>query len=104
MRVFDKGVRSVPAEEPTSFGEYTLVTRDGDIVSPAIGIIEPLKHVCGHFLHCVRRGEAPLTDGAHARDVLRVMAAIEDSLQQNGTPVPIERHLAGAVAMNGARR
>jgi predicted dehydrogenase len=89
VRVFDKGVKPVRADEPTSFGEYQFLLRDGDISSPAMGAVEPLKHVCGHFLHCVRRGEKPATDGWQGADVVRVMEAIDCSVAQRGAPVRV---------------
>jgi predicted dehydrogenase len=98
VRVFNKGVKSVRNEEPTSFGEYHLLMRDGDINSPSVAVTEPLKQQCGHFLHCIRRGEAPLTDGRQGRAVVQVMEAIEASIERNGAPVVIERN--GGVAFD----
>ncbi len=67
VRVFDKGVRqgrTRPRSRPPS-ASTTLQIRDGDIVEPGRRpAAEPLKHLSGHFLHCVRRGDAPLTTGA----------------------------------------
>lgn len=98
VRVFNKGVKSVRNEEATSFGEYHLQMRDGDINSPLVAVTEPLKQQCGHFLHCIRRGEAPLTDGRQGREVVQVMEAIERSIERNGAPVVVER--SGEVDFN----
>jgi predicted dehydrogenase len=87
VRVFDKGVKPVPAAEPTSFGEFLM--RDGDIISPAVRATEPLKHVCGHFLHAVRRGEQPRSGGQQGADVVLVMEAIDRSIARNGAPVAV---------------
>jgi predicted dehydrogenase len=87
VRVFDKGVAPLPTTEATSFGEYQFLLRDGDITSPTIPVIEPLKHVCGHFLHCLRRSETPITDGQQGREVVRVMEGINKSVAANGSPV-----------------
>ena len=89
VRVFQKGVRWLPPEEPTSYGEHVLQMRDGDIVSPALATFEPLKYLCGHFLHCVRRGDAPFTAGQSGVDVVRVMEAIAVSADEYGKPVRI---------------
>jgi predicted dehydrogenase len=89
VRVFDKGVTPVVPEEPLTFGEIQFMLRDGDITSPAIAVGEPLKNQCGHFLHCIRRGELPLTDGPRGRDVVRVIEAIDESIAQRGVPVLI---------------
>jgi predicted dehydrogenase len=90
VRIFDKGVTLVPAEEPVSFGEFQFLLRDGDIVSPAIAPSEPLKNQCGHFLHCIRRGEEPFTPAQQGRDTVVVMEAIAESLDANGAPVTVD--------------
>jgi predicted dehydrogenase len=90
VRVFDRGVKPTLSEEPTSFGEH-LQVREGDITSPSLPPIEPLKRLSGHFLHCVRRGELPLTPGQSGRDVVTVMQAINRSVAGQGAPTPVER-------------
>jgi len=91
VRVFEKGVKVDGDEIDLNFGEFQFLVRDGDIISPAIdSVIEPLKHQCGHFLHCIRRGETPFTDGRQGRDIVRVMAAIDQSVERRGVPQRIE--------------
>jgi predicted dehydrogenase len=88
IRVFEKGV--APSEkEAGSFGEYRLLIRDGDIISPRIEPSEPLKNQGMHFLECIVEGKKPVSDGASGRDVVRVMEAIDQSLQSDGQPVDI---------------
>ena len=41
---------------------------------------EPLKMECRHFLECAANGVRPLTDGAEAIRVLRVLRAAEESM------------------------
>jgi predicted dehydrogenase len=89
VRVYDRGVKLNAGDEVTSFGEH-LQVREGDITSPALPVMEPLKHLCGHFLHCVRRGERPMTPGAAGRDVVAVMQAIQTSLAEGGSPVAVD--------------
>ena len=89
VRVFDRGVKLDIGDGATSFGEH-LQIREGDITSPALAATEPLKHLCGHFLHCIRRDERPLTPGRDGRDVVAVMQAIEASLAQDGAPVRVD--------------
>ena len=88
VRVFDKGVKAVHVDEPIGYGE-TFQMRDGDITSPALPILEPLKHQVGHFIHGVRRGEQPYTDARQGRAVVEVMEAIERSIAHFGVPVPV---------------
>lgn len=90
VRVFHKGVVPVAAEA-SSYGEYQFLMRDGDIVSPHIEVGEPLKNQCSHFLECVGTGSRPLTSGSAGQDVVRVMEAIERSIERHGAPVEIGR-------------
>lgn len=89
VRVFDRGVKRDPGEGATTFGEI-LQIRQGEIRSPALAATEPLKRLCGHFLHCIRRGERPRTSGHDGRDVVAVMQSIQTSLSRDGAPVPVD--------------
>ena len=74
--MFDRGVEFL---EPTTFNEYTLTYRTGDIVSPAIPTTEPLQLEIDHFLECAMSGDRPRTDGLSGLRVVRVLEAIERS-------------------------
>jgi UDP-2-acetamido-3-amino-2,3-dideoxy-glucuronate N-acetyltransferase len=70
---------------------------DGDPVSsPKAGTsvplenAEPLRVECRQFLDCLASRREPLTSGASALRVLRVLEAAQHSLQMNGVPVSIE--------------
>ena len=92
VRVYDKGVKFVPIEaEVGAFGEHRLLLRDGDITSPAIRASEPLRNMCGHFLHCVRRGESPVTSGSDGLAVICVLEAIERSMAAGGARTEVGR-------------
>lgn len=94
VRVFHKGVDLVESNAPT-FGENQLLMRDGDIVTPRIEASEPLKNQCSHFIECIRTGTQPMTDSRSGRDVVRVMKAIDASVQQKGAPVPVSAEAEG---------
>ena len=89
VRVFEKGVSPVE-EEPLNYGEFRFQIRDGDIISPRIEPAEPLKNQCRHFLECVRTGKRPVSNGLHGRDVVRVLEAINRSMEHKGLQVPVE--------------
>jgi predicted dehydrogenase len=77
LTVYDKGF-----DEPgPGFDDY--VVRSGDITSPAIGTQEPLRIECGHFIDCIRAGEAPRSDGASGLRVVRVLEELQKSLDVN---------------------
>lgn len=61
---------------------------------------EPLRIECEHFLACVRERREPLTDGASALKVLKVLEASQLSLERSGASVPLSElaKLASRVA------
>ena len=93
--LYDRGVDRVPtADSPrdfTSFAEFQLRLRSGDVTIPALEFPEPLQLECQHFVDCIRHGRPPLTDGRHGLDVVRVLAAAQQSISDCGRAVPIER-------------
>ncbi len=89
VRVFEKGVSTVE-QEPLNYGEFRFEIRDGDIISPRIEPVEPLKHQCRHFLDCVRTGKRPVSSGVEGRDVVRVLEAVNRSIELKGLQVEVE--------------
>jgi predicted dehydrogenase len=90
VRVFDRGVKPDHHDgKATTFGEHHLMVRNGAITSPDLPVTEPLKHLTGHFVHCIRRGERPRTPATDGRDVVAVMSAVDLSVAENGAPVPV---------------
>ena len=87
IRIFEKGIGG-SSTLPTNFGEQYAI-RNGDIISPNIGLSEPLKEQCLHFIDCIRNHQRPLSDGWNGRDVVRVMVAIEESIGRKGAPVEL---------------
>ena len=69
LTVYDKGFD----EDARSYGEY--ITRSGDIFSPRIPNVEPLRVECEHFIDCVPHGERPRSDGESGLRVVRVLEA-----------------------------
>jgi len=88
IAVLDKGIDRVPrAGERMDYdfvNNYQLLHRAGDIWLPRIDLQEPLKVETGHFLHCVRTGETPLTGPKHGRSVVAVLEAGQKSLKNCG--------------------
>jgi predicted dehydrogenase len=88
IKIFEKGV-AISGDVDT-FGEFQLMLRDGNIMSPKVETSEPLKNQCQHFVDCVTSGQEPLSGGRAGLDVVRMMAAIDRSLRGGGVPVPVE--------------
>jgi len=83
VRIYDKAAEQRNYE---SYGE-AITLRFGDVVIPHINMVEPLKVECQHFVACVREGKAPRSDGRDGLRVVRVLAAAQRSLGQDGAPV-----------------
>lgn len=86
VRLYDKGV-----EQPSyrTYGE-ALSLRFGDILIPRIPMTEPLRLECEHFLECVERGKAPMSDGHEGLRVLQVLEAAQSSMEQGGVVVELD--------------
>src|SRR5207245_4140615 len=74
LAIYDKGFD----EDARSWGEY--IARSGDIFSPRISNAEPLRVECEHFLHCIRTGATPRSDGRSGVRVVRVLEELQRSL------------------------
>jgi predicted dehydrogenase len=103
VRVFEKGVSPVE-QEPLNYGEFRFEIRDGDIVSPRIEPAEPLKNQCRHFLECVRAGKRPISSGAEGRDVVKVLEAVNRSIESKGLQVEVESKGDHVYANGNARQ
>lgn len=95
VKVFDKGV--LREEAANSYGEFRLLMREGDIVSPRVENTEPLREQCLHFLECVAENKKPASDGQTGLDVIKVMLAAEESLKKQGSPVEVAGFCPAAV-------
>lgn len=50
---------------------------------------EPLREECKHFLDCIQSRKQPLTNAQSGIDVLQVLHACQQSIEQNGVPVSL---------------
>jgi UDP-2-acetamido-3-amino-2,3-dideoxy-glucuronate N-acetyltransferase len=50
---------------------------------------EPLREECKHFLECIQSRKQPLTNAQSGIDVLKVLHACQQSIEQNGAPVSL---------------
>ncbi|MBI2915895.1 MAG: Gfo/Idh/MocA family oxidoreductase [Elusimicrobia bacterium] len=88
IRIYDKGVRQEPREY-RDFSEFKTVLYDGDVIIPKIVMGEPLKNQCKEFVQCVRENKTPLSVGAFATLVTRVLACAMESLKGKGQIIPL---------------
>ncbi len=71
LTLYDKGFD----QDVRSWGEY--IARSGEIFSPQIPNVEPLRVECEHFVECVRSGAAPRSDGESGLRVVRVLERLQ---------------------------
>lgn len=88
VRVFERGVSAGEAVSD-SYGEFKLLVRDGDIVSPKVEPSEPLKNQCADFLTAIGTGRPPLATGRFGTGVVRTLVAIEASMRLRGAAVEV---------------
>jgi UDP-2-acetamido-3-amino-2,3-dideoxy-glucuronate N-acetyltransferase len=50
---------------------------------------EPLHEECAHFLECMKTRTNPLTDANSGIEVLKVLNACQESIEQNGSPISL---------------
>ena len=77
LTVYDKGFDGTGRTS----GEY--VARTGDIYSPPVASVEPLRIECEHFIDCVRSGQTPRSDGESGLRVVRVLEGLQWALESS---------------------
>jgi predicted dehydrogenase len=76
LTVYDKGFD----QDYSSYGEY--IARSGDVWSPKISNEEPLRIECRHFVERVLDGAEPRSGGRSGVRVVRVLEALQRSLEE----------------------
>lgn len=82
LTVYDKGFD----EDARSWGEY--IARSGDIFSPRVPNVEPLRLECEHFVQCIRTGARPRSDGRSGLRVVHVLEELQGSLDTSASIAP----------------
>ncbi len=89
IKLYDKHVEKTRRFYET-YGEFQLLSREGSITIPNIGFHEPLKDQGQYFIDRIEKNEVPeRADAQKACDVVKTLCAIQESMDQNGTPVKI---------------
>ncbi len=92
LTIWDKGFDP----RADAIGEFSV--RSGDVWSPAVLPHEPLRLECEHFVDCVTTGKRPRTDGPAGVRVVRVLEALQASLEASGTPQAIGAPIGSGTA------
>lgn len=88
IRIFDSGA---DLRDPETFGEFRLTYRTGDIVSPRVEVAEPLQLELADFRDAIRTGIEPRSAMQLGLDVVRIIEAVDRSLQEGGASVAVDR-------------
>jgi predicted dehydrogenase len=87
LKIYDKRVDAPPHYD--TFAEFQYSYHYGDMHSPYIKMTEPLKVECEHFIDCIKTGHTPQTGGVAGLQVVQILEAAKQSLQQGGGEVRI---------------
>jgi predicted dehydrogenase len=90
LTVYDKGF------DPDAATDGDYVARAGEQRSPAISSREPLRIELEHFLECLRGEATPRTGGIEALRVVRVLEALQESMDADGETVALATREAPA--------
>jgi predicted dehydrogenase len=96
VRIFDTGVM---IKDPETFGEYKLTYRTGDIVSPHVEATEPLCVEMTDFCRAITDGVPPHSSAELGLEVVKMIEAVDASLQDDGSRIEVETAGREAVAV-----
>src|SRR5262245_58635531 len=99
IRVYNRGI-DMP-DHTSTFGEFQLSYRYGDIVSPHIHWSEPLALECNHFADAILEGRMPRSDAQDGVRIVRIMEAADASLASGGAFVDVEQDELDIPSMSG---
>ncbi len=85
IKVYDRGVDR--PDYASTFGEFQLSYRYGEIVIPFVKGEEPLSVECQHFAEAIRSGQPPRSNGTVGLHVVQTLEAAHQSIAQGGVYV-----------------
>jgi len=86
VRIYDRGFDFT---EPSTFGEYQLTYRSGDMLVPRLEASEPLGLELGDFANAIRTGERPRSHAQLGVEIVKILVAAHTSLTSAGQPVSL---------------
>jgi predicted dehydrogenase len=92
IRVYNRGIDA--PDHTSTFGEFQLSYRYGDIVSPYLHWSEPLAVECSHFAAAIAEGRSPRSDARDGARIVRILEAADASLRADGAFIEIEEEFS----------
>ena len=86
VKIYDKGI-SLTYQQVS---KLQILYRTGDMYSPKVEGVEPLREECQHFIDCIRENKTPRTSGENGLAVVKILAAAQKSLARHGREVKID--------------
>ena len=94
IQLFDHGFDRLPVDgRPPSFDDFAQfqhLKRMGEIHIPEVDFEEPLRVECRHFLECIEEKIDCFTGGKSSLEILKLLEAVDSSIQNNSSIVAIE--------------
>ena len=87
LKIFDQGVAT---GEPSTYGEFLLQVRTGDIYIPKIESTEPLRNQCMDFIECIEKNVNPKANGEEGLKIVKVLEAAQRSLEKGGASINVQ--------------
>lgn len=87
IKIYDKRVEVPPHYD--TFGDFQYSYYYGEVYSPYVQQVEPLRVQCQHFVNCIKTGAKPESSGVEGLEVVRVLEAASESLKNGGGRVEI---------------
>ena len=78
IKIFDKGIE---LREDQDRYNVLVQYRMGDLLIPKVDQTEALETACKHFVHCIKTGEKPITDGYAGLRVVELLEEAERSMK-----------------------
>jgi predicted dehydrogenase len=85
IRIYDSGIEHDHTKPDPMLPKY----RSGDILIPALPVIETLSLEAQHVLKAVRGVELPEVSGEEALKILRILEKAQESMRQGGVPISL---------------
>ncbi len=83
IKVYDSGI-TVREGDFEGRRRMQIDYRTGDVWSPHVSNQEPLSTMVSHFVECVEKGAAPMTDGRAGLRIVRILGAAQKSIKAQG--------------------
>jgi predicted dehydrogenase len=91
VKVYEKGIDVTVIGDKVQQYQMKVDYRTGDMIAPKLVHREALAVEAEHVIQAVKTRQRPLSDGAFAARVVRILEAAQVSLEAGGARVPVVR-------------